>query len=140
MSSSASNDRAAPLAVSNPAGVHRPASAYSHAALVAAGARRLLVSGQVGVAPDGTVAGEPGAQMDQVFANLAAVLAAHGLGPRDVAKIRVYLTDRALIGPWRARRDAWFGGHAAAATLLIVAGLADPRFVVEVEAEAVAAA
>lgn len=140
MSSSTTGATPPAVTVSNPPGVHAPASAYSHAALVAAGARRLIVSGQVGVAPDGTVSSDPGAQMDQVFANIGTVLAAHGMGPRDVAKIRVYLTDRSLIGPWRARRDAWFGGHAAAATLLIVAGLADPRFVVEVEAEAVASA
>ena len=39
-------------------------------------------------------------------ANLRAVLAAHGMAPRDVAKVTVFLTDRSLIGPWRARRDA----------------------------------
>ena len=37
---------------------------------------------------------------------------------------------------WREVRDAFFDGHAPASTLLVVAGLADPRFQVEVEAEA----
>ncbi len=128
----------AQIQLSNPPGLHAPASAYSHAALVSGAARRLVISGQVGVAADGTVSHDPGAQIDQVFSNLRTVLEAHGLSPADVLKLTVFLTDRSLIAPWRRRRDRWFDGHAAAATLLLVAGLADPRFVVEVEAEAVA--
>jgi enamine deaminase RidA (YjgF/YER057c/UK114 family) len=123
----------------NPEGVHRPASRYSHAALVEGSpARRLVISGQVGLAPDGALAEGGGeAQIDRALANLDAVLAANGMGPADVVKVTVFLTDRALIGAWRTRRDAFFAGHAPANTLLIVAGLADPRIVVEVEAEAV---
>jgi enamine deaminase RidA (YjgF/YER057c/UK114 family) len=71
-------------------------------------------------------------------ANLGAVLAAHGMGPRNVVKLGVFLTDRALIPAWRAERERLLGDHAAASTLLIVAGLADPRFVFEIEAEAIA--
>ena len=129
---------AATITLTNPPGVHAPASRYSHAALVEGATRRLVVSGQVGIAPDGAVPEGGEAQIDQALANLGAVLAAHGLSPRDVVKHTVFLTDRSLIGAWRARRDAFFAGHAAASTLLVVAGLADPRFVVEVEAEAAA--
>src|SRR3712207_2714196 len=64
---------------------------------------------------------------------------AHGMGPRDVVKVAVFLTERGLLGPWRAKRDAFVAGHAPASTVLFVAGLAEPRFVVEVEAEAAAA-
>jgi enamine deaminase RidA (YjgF/YER057c/UK114 family) len=48
----------------------------------------------------------------------------------------VFLTDPALIGAWRSARAGWLGSHRPASTLLIVAGLADPRFKVEIEAEA----
>lgn len=127
------------ITLTNPEGVHVPPSRYSHAALVEGAARRLVVSGQVGIGPDGAFAEGGEAQIDQALANLGAVLRAHRMGPRDVVKVTVFLTERGLLGPWRAKRDAFFaGGHAPASTLLFVAGLADPRFVVEVEAEAAA--
>jgi enamine deaminase RidA (YjgF/YER057c/UK114 family) len=127
-----------PVRFSNPEGVHAPASRYAHAALVEGASRRLVVSGQVGVAPDGTVAPGAEAQVDQALANLGTILAAHGMGVTDIVKMTVFLTDAALVGAWRARRTAWLGEHAPASTLLVVAGLADPRFLVEVEAEAAA--
>lgn len=126
------------ITASNPEGVHPPVSSYAHAVLVEGAGRQLVISAQVGVAPDGSVSSDAGRQMDQVFANLGTVLAASGMTPRNVVKLTAFLTGRLLITPWRIRRDAWFGGHNAAATLLLVSGFADPRFVVEVEAEAVA--
>ena len=126
------------LSFSNPAGVHAPGSRYSHAALVEGPGRRLLISGQVGIAPDGTVVPSGRDQIAQALANLGAVLAAHGMGPANIAKMGVFLTDRALIAAWREERAKLLGQLAPASTLLIVAGLADPRFVFEVEAEAVA--
>ena len=128
-----------PVTFSNPATVHAPGSRYSHAALVEGPGRRLVMSGQVGIAPDGTVATGGQDQIAQALANLAAILAAHGMGPGNVVKMVVFLTDRSLIPAWRQERDKFLGGtHAPASTLLVVAGLADPRFVFEVEAEAVA--
>ena len=124
-----------PLEFSNPPTVHKP-GAYSHAVLVRDATMRLVISGQVGTAPDGSIVEGGEAQIDQALANLGAILAAHGMTPANLVKITVFLTDPALIGPWRARRGAWMGEHRSASTLLIVAGLADPRFVVEVEAEA----
>ncbi|MFM2150976.1 MAG: hypothetical protein RLZZ187_3282 [Pseudomonadota bacterium] len=126
------------LSFSNPAGVHAPGSRYSHAAVVDGPGRRLLISGQVGIASDGTVRPAGRDQIAQALANLGAVLAAHGMGPANIAKMGVFLTDRALIPVWREERERLLGQLAPASTLLIVAGLADPRFVFEVEAEAVA--
>ncbi|PWS38443.1 hypothetical protein DFH01_03940 [Falsiroseomonas bella] len=126
-----------PVTFANPAGVHAPGSRYSHAALVEGPGRRLVISGQIGVAPDGTVlpAGED--QIRQAIANLGAILSAHGMGPANIVKLGVFLTDRALIPVWRAEREKFLGTLAPTSTLLLVAGLADPRFVFEVEAEAV---
>jgi enamine deaminase RidA (YjgF/YER057c/UK114 family) len=125
------------VTVSNPAGVHAPAGRYSHAVLIEGAARRLVISGQIGVAPDGTVLPGGEDQIRQALANLGQILATHGMGPANVVKMGVFLTDRALIPAWRAEREKFLGTHAPASTLLLVAGLADPRFVFEVEAEAV---
>jgi 2-iminobutanoate/2-iminopropanoate deaminase len=126
------------ITLSSPPTVHTTGGRYSHAALVQGGTRRLVISGQVGVAPDGTMAEGAAAQIAQALANLGAVLAAHGMKPADVVKATTFLTDRASLPAWREARQAFFGDHASASTLLFVAGLADPRFLVEVEAEAVA--
>jgi 2-iminobutanoate/2-iminopropanoate deaminase len=122
---------------SNPETVHKPGR-YSHAALVSGATKRLVLSGQVGTAPDGTILEGGEAQVGQSLANLGALLAAHGMTPANVVKVTVFITDRGLLDTLRTQRAAFFGDHIPASTLLIVAGLADPRFVVEIEAEAVA--
>lgn len=126
-----------PVTFSNPPGVHAPGSRYSHCALVEGARRRLVLSGQVGAAPDGTILPGGQDQIAQALANLGAALAAHGMGPANIVKMGVFLTDRGLIPAWRAEREKFLGQLAPASTLLIVAGLADPRYVFEVEAEAV---
>lgn len=122
----------------NPEGVHAPGARYSHAALLEGPARRLVISGQIGVAPDGTVLPAGPAQIRQALTNLATILAAHGMGPAHLVKLGVFLTDPALIPVWREERDRVLGPITPCSTLLVVAGLADPRFVFEVEAEAAA--
>ena len=126
----------ASITFSNPAGAPQPASRYAQAALVEGPGRRLVISGQVGVRPDGTAVADPEAQIDQALANLGAILQAHGMAPANIVKVTVFLTEPALIPAWRAKRDAFMGGHAPTSTLLVVAGLASPNFKVEVEAEA----
>lgn len=125
------------VSFSNPPGVPAPAGFYSQAALIEGTGRRLVVAGQIGVAPDGSVAEDAPAQMRQALANLGTVLAAHGMGPHNVVRVLVLLTDRAHLGEWRQARNSFFGEHAPTSTLMVTAGLADPRFLVEVEAEAV---
>ena len=124
------------ITLSNPPAVRAPTTRYSHAALVDGARRRLVISGQVGVEPDGKVPTTGEGQIAQAYANLRAVLEAHGMGIADVVKSTAFLTDRALIPAYRAARDTVFADHAPASTLLVVAGLADPRWMVEIEAEA----
>jgi 2-iminobutanoate/2-iminopropanoate deaminase len=122
---------------SNPPTVGQP-TGYTHAIGITTPERWLIVSGQVGMALDGTVPETGGGQIDQAMTNLRAVLEANNMTPNNIVKLTVFLTDRALLGAYRAARNALVGEQAPASTLLFVAGLADPRFVVEIEAEAVA--
>jgi enamine deaminase RidA (YjgF/YER057c/UK114 family) len=128
----------AQLIFSNPPGAPTPSSPYSQACLVEGAGRRLVISGQVGVTPDGTVLGDAGDQAAQALANIGAILAAHGMGPANIVKMTVFLTDPHVIPAWRRHRAEFLGGHAPTSTLLIVAGLANPDLKIEVEAEAVA--
>jgi len=127
----------ATITSSNPATVRAP-TGYSHGIVVEGAERRLIISGQVGMATDGSVPTTGEGQVAQAFANLRAVLDANGMSTSNVVKTTVFLTDRALLAAFRTARGAVFGEHAPASTLLFISGLADPRFMVEIEAEAVA--
>lgn len=128
---------AAEITRSNPPSVKAP-TGYTHAIQISGDHRRLIISGQVGMALDGSVPSAGEGQIAQALANLRAVLTANGMGVENIVKTTAFLTDRGLLPAYRQARGAVFGDHAPASTLLFVAGLADPRWVVEIEAEAVA--
>lgn len=133
---------AAPQAF-NPPSIHPPNSRYSHGVVhaFAPKTRRLVISGQVGIAPDGTVSDDLATQVEQAWDNLFGVLAGAGMGPRDIVKVTTFVTDGSPETVRRCReiRSRRLGEHAPASTFLVVAGLASPAFKVEIEAEAVAA-
>jgi len=125
----------------NPAGLAPPASRYSHAVLTTGASRWLHLSGQLGLRPDGSLPDGLEGQLDQAFANVGTALADAGMGLSDLVRLTVYLTDAspAAVAAYRSRRDLWLAdAPAPAATLLVVAGLAAPQFLVEVDAIAAA--
>jgi enamine deaminase RidA (YjgF/YER057c/UK114 family) len=97
---------------------------------------RVLVSGTGPVWPDGTCDPDPEVQAARCIEIVAAALREAGAGLGDVVRTRMFLTraeDVAAVG--RAHAAA-LGDIRPAATMVIVAGLADPRWRVEIEAEA----
>lgn len=113
------------------------AGKYSLGAEVPQGARLFFVSGQVGVDSRGKLQVGIEKQVVQVWKNIGQVLKSAGMGYRDIIKVNVFLTDSRFIGPYREGRDRFLGDPPyPASTLLIVAGLADPGMLVEVEAVA----
>lgn len=116
----------------------KPFSNYSQAIEVAPGARYLYVAGQVGADPSGKIAEGAEEQHRLAWANVLGILKAAGMDHRNIVDAHVFITDRAQIGLYRQIRDEVLKGHRAAATLLVVAGLADPRLVVEVTVTAAA--
>ena len=122
----------------NPPGFPKPASNYSQGVVHSAGAERLVVSGQVGVRPDGTTVAGLDGQMRQAWDNFLAVLTEAGFATSHVVKVTVYVTEPALMEFRRAREQA-LAGNAPAATYVQVAALASPDYLVEIEGEAVKA-
>ena len=120
----------------NPPEFPKPASNYSQGIVHAAGAERLILSGQVGITGDGKPVAGVEAQMRQAWANFLSVLKTAGFSPADVVKVTVYVTQPALI-EFRREREKALAGNAPAATYVQVAGLADPAYLVEIEGEAV---
>jgi enamine deaminase RidA (YjgF/YER057c/UK114 family) len=121
----------------NPPTVPKPASAYAQAVEYAAAARRLVISGQVGQRADGTLCEGYEAQARQAWANISALLEAAGMTLDDLAAIRVYDVAPGSVAAYRAIRDEVLDGRLIACTYVIVAGLASPHFLTEIEAEAV---
>lgn len=121
----------------NAADAPAPAGQYSQAVEVSGATRTLYLSGQVGAAQDGSIAADATAQAAQVWANIAAQLRAAGMGIENLVKITTIVPNPADVAAVRAGRAAVLGSHRPASTL-IIGGLADPAWKVEVEGIAVA--
>src|SRR6478736_1647695 len=78
----------------NPPAVHPPLGRYHHATVhpLGNGLKRLVMAGQVGIKPNGTLAGDLAAQIEQAYDNLLSVLASEGMGPGDLVKITYFTT------------------------------------------------
>ena len=121
------------MKIHNPAAVHA-APTYSHGIEVSPNARWLYISGQVGAGRDGKPADGIEAQTKQAFENLKAILASAGMGLGDVVKITSYLIDEQHIDGFRKARGQQMGDHRPASTLVIARRLAQPGWLVEIEA------
>lgn len=110
--------------------------------VAATGSRLVFVSGQVAEDADGNLVGhgDLGAQARQAFANLGRALTAAGARPDQVARITIYVVQHRpeYLPPIREARIALFGEHKPADTFLGVETLAEPGYLIEVEAIAVA--
>jgi enamine deaminase RidA (YjgF/YER057c/UK114 family) len=102
------------------------------------------VAGQLGGNPDGSLPGNGSvfAQSKQSFANLGKVLSGLGLGFGDVLRFNTFLVGREAIPEFMAARKEVFAeiypdGAYPPNTLVLVAGLVEEQFGVEIEALAV---
>ncbi len=121
-------------ATTNPGSIHPPLGLYSHTVRIEGPCRWLAIAGQVGVDPSGKTAEGFTAQTEQAFRNLLACLGANGMAKEDLVKLTVFCTRPDCIGEYRAVREQLLGEEVVpASTLLIVAGLAKPEFLIEIE-------
>lgn len=121
----------------NPPGVYTPQAHYTQ---VARAGNLLFISGQLGLDARGELVGpgDPQAQARQAWHNLVAILAHYGATVQNLTKINTYITHWAYRQPVSAARDEFFSGPAyPPSTLVVVQGLSEPRFLVEIEATAI---
>ncbi|HET6691064.1 MAG TPA: RidA family protein [Miltoncostaeaceae bacterium] len=100
---------------------------------------RVLVSGTAPVWPDGSCDPDPGVQADRCLEIIAAALDEAGATMGDVVRTRMLLVDAADADAVSAAHARALGDVRPAATMVVVAALLDPRWRVEIEAEAVIA-
>jgi len=98
---------------------------------------RIFVAGTAPTWPDGSVDPDPAVQARRCFEIIGAALDQAGASFADVVRTRVYLVRAEdFEGVGRAHGEI-FGEVRPANTTLLAGGLLDPRWLVEIEAEAV---
>lgn len=109
--------------------------------VAATGSRLVFIAGQVAEDAEGNLVGvgDLAAQARQAFANVGRALAAAGARPEHVAKITIWVVQHhAEYLPYISEaRMAVFGDHKPADALIGVQALAEPGYLIEVEAIAV---
>lgn len=121
----------------NPPDVHTPQAHYSH---VARAGQTLYIAGQLGLDPSGAVVGvgDAAAQARQCYRNLSLILAHYGGHLHHLVKTTTYITHWAYRPLVAVARDEFFPAPPYPAnTLVVVQGLAEPHFLVEIEGIAV---
>ena len=98
---------------------------------------RVVVSGTAPVWPDGSCPDDAEVQADRCIEIIASALAEAGAALTDVVRTRMFLTDAADAGAVGRSHAKAFGDTRPAATMVVVKELLDPRWKVEIEAEAV---
>ncbi|RBW63336.1 RidA family protein [Ruegeria sp. A3M17] len=120
-----------------PPHLHDPTpNGYSTAVVSPAAGRLAFVSGQGGQDQNGSLSPEFSNQVEQTYANLAAVLDALGARPRHVVKLTVFVVDHDMskLGVLTENVKRMFGDTLPAQTLIPVPKLAIDPMLVEVDA------
>ena len=120
----------------NPDNMAKPFANYAHV-VTAEGAQKLVFcAGQVAADADGKVLppDDFDAQANMVMDNLTKALAAGGARIVDVTKITIYICNPHDVAKARRILERYFGGHPPGSTLCVVRGLANPNFLLEIEA------
>jgi len=120
----------------NPSSLGQP-SGYHH---VVKDGQTVYLAGQVARDKDGKTVGvgDAEAQAEQVFRNIQTALESVGSDMGHILKMTTFMTRREDFPAYRAARSKFLTDDAAlpASTLILCSGLADPDFLIEIEAVA----
>ncbi len=119
-----------------PGGIHPPLARYAHATEVSPGARWLVLSGQLGIAADGSIPPDTESQATICFENIMAILKEALMEASDLVRLTTYLTDEADLAGYMQVRDRFVADPPPASTLLVVKSFSKKQFKVEIEAVA----
>lgn len=98
---------------------------------------RVLVAGTAPVWPDGSCDPDPHTQARRCLEIIVEALAEAGARADDVVRTRQFLVDAADAEAVGRAHGEVFGEVRPVSTMVVVAGLLDPRWKVEIEAEAI---
>ena len=118
----------------NPDTVHKPLASYSHGIEISGNQLWLVLSGQVGMEPDGNLPADPIEQFRIALVNIHRNLQTAGMEISDVVKLTMYLVGEMDPGQRRRVLASWLDGNEPCMTLIYVSALATPDIRVEIEA------
>ena len=126
-------------AIASPEGLSLP-SGYSHVTVTSA--PLVHIAGQVATDAEGHTVGvgDFSRQAAQAFANLAVALASAGSGANLLASLNIYVgstVPRSELASLRSVLTQHLSSEPPAITLIYVAGLLDPEWLIEVQAVAI---
>ena len=99
--------------------------------------RNVYVSGTAPIWPDGSCAPDPEIQARRCLEIILEALAGAGASAKHVVRTRMFLTDPGYADAVGRAHGAVFGDVRPASTMVVIVGMLDPRWKVEIEADAV---
>ncbi|GAB1421693.1 RidA family protein [Anaerolineales bacterium] len=120
----------------NPETLHRN-PAFTQIITVEAPAKLIYIGGQNAVNTKGEIVGDDlGSQTQQVMKNMLAALEAAGAKMENVVKITIYVVQGQALEQGFAAYSQFLdqGVNPPTISVIIVAGLANPKFLIEMEA------
>ena len=115
---------------------HKPFANYSHVVAAQGASKLVFCAGQVAADPTGKVLppDDFAAQTKMVMQNLELALADGGASLKDVTKVTIYICNPHDVPKARSILQDYFGNDPPASTLCVLRGLANPNFLLEIEA------
>jgi enamine deaminase RidA (YjgF/YER057c/UK114 family) len=119
--------------VIQPQSLSDPRPRYSHGIVTQPG-KLLFIAGQTASDKNHNVVGKGDieAQAKQVFENLQAVLKETGASLENLVMTTIYLTDNKYREGYNRVRNQYYKGTPPTSTLLVVKGLANPDYMIEI--------
>src|SRR5580658_4061216 len=113
--------------------------AYSQGVKVEGGGTLLFIAGQVDYNAEGQCAhpGDFAAQAKSVLEMVKAQVEAGGGTIANIVKVNTYVTDMRFRPDYARIRGEFFGPKMPASTMVAITALADPAYLIEIEAFAV---
>jgi enamine deaminase RidA (YjgF/YER057c/UK114 family) len=99
--------------------------------------RNVYVSGTAPIWADGSCDPDPEIQARRCLEIIVEALAGAGASPKQVVRTRMFLTDASYADAVGRAHGAIFGEVRPASTMVVIVGMLDPRWKVEIEADAV---
>ena len=126
----------ATLTRKSPAGAHKSFAHYSHVVTAQGASKLVFCAGQVAADPTGKVLppDDFAAQTKMVMENLRLALAEVGAALKDVVKVTIFICNPHDVPKACAILQEYFGDNPPASTLCVLRGLANPNFLLEIEA------
>ena len=126
----------ATLTRKSPAKTHKPFANYSHVVTAQGASKLVFCAGQVAAEPSGKVLppDDFAAQTKMVMENLMLALAEGGANLKDVVKVTIYVCNPHDVSKARSILQEYFGDDPPASTLCVLRGLANPNYLLEIEA------